>query len=320
MSVAGVRIGHITDLAAGTGCTVVIPPDGTVGAVDVRGGGASTRELELLHPLAGEREVTALLLTGGSAFGLSAAAGVVDWCEEHGLGLMAGEATVPIVPCAVIYDVGVSGNSRRPGPEDGRAACEAAVEGEIVTGSVGAGTGATVGKVLGRQGWCKGGLGHAAATLYDGTCLEALVVVNAFGDVVGADGGVLAGAWSDEEGRFVGTSGWAAANPPVHHRLTSGEHTTLACLITDARLTKIEAGQVARAASAGVCQAVRPAATAIDGDVSFCLATGRTEASAAVVGMVAAQLTADAVRVAVTTARSVRGVPTGAERLSGRAQ
>ena len=280
MSVPGVRVGHVTDRDAGTGCTVMIPPP-------------RTRELELLHPLAGEREVTALLFTGGSAFGLSAAAGVSEWCEEHGLGLEAGGARVPIVPAAVIYDIGLTDNRHRPGSAEGRAACEHATEGDVATGSVGAGTGATVGKVLGQRGWCKGGLGYATTTLNDGTRLAALAVVNAFGDVVAEDGTVLAGAWSDEENRFVGTSVWAAANPPVHQRLAAPEHTTLACLMTDARLTKVEAGQVARAASAGVCQAVRPAATGIDGDVTFCLATGRRPALAPVVGLVAADLTAE---------------------------
>jgi L-aminopeptidase/D-esterase-like protein len=320
MSVPGVRIGHVTDRDAGTGCTVVIPPPGTIGAVDVRGGGPSTRELELLHPLAGDREVTALLLTGGSAFGLGAAAGVIEWCEEQGLGLQAGAARVPIVPAAVIYDIGLTGNTRRPGPAEGRAACERAAEGDVATGSVGAGTGATVGKVLGQDGWCKGGLGYATTTLYDGTRLAALVVVNAFGDVVADDGTVLAGAWSDEEAGFVGTSAWAAVNAPVHQRLASPEHTTLACLITDAGLTKVEAGQVARAASAGVCQAVRPAGTGIDGDVTFCLATQQRSALAPVVGLVAPALTAEAVRVAITSASGVRGVPTGAERRSGGAE
>ncbi len=320
VSTPEVKIGHYTDREAGTGCTVVIPPPGTIGAVDVRGGGASTRELELLHPLAGEREATALLLTGGSAFGLDAAAGVMEWCEAHGLGLEAGAARVPIVPAAVIYDLGLNGNRKRLGPEEGRLACEAAASGAPEVGSVGAGTGATVGKVLGQAGWCKGGFGYATTTLHDGTSLAGLAVVNAFGDVVAEDGTVLAGAWSDEQHGFVGTSRWAAENAPVHHRLASSEHTTLACLITDAKLTKIEAGQVARASSAGVCQAVQPAATSIDGDVSFCLATGQKQTNAAVVCLVAATVMAEAVRAAVTSATSVRGVPTGAERRSGGAE
>ena len=320
MSVPGVRIGHFTDAEAGTGCTVVVPPEGTVGAVDVRGGGPSTREIELLHPLAGEREVSALLLTGGSAFGLAAADGVVAWCEEQGLGLQAGAARVPIVPAAVIYDLGITGNGRRPGPAEGRAACEAATEGTPATGSVGAGTGATVGKVMAREGWCKGGLGYAEVTVHDGARLAVLAVVNAFGDVVAADGAVIAGVWSDADGGFPGTSAWARANPPVHHRLAEGENTTLACVITDARLGKLEAAQVARAASAGVCQAVHPAATSIDGDVTFCLATGAMASNAAVLGMVAADVAARAVRDAVLSATSLRGVPTGAERRSGGVQ
>ena len=318
VSISGVRVGHFTDATAGTGCTVVIPPTGSVGGVDVRGGGPSTRELELMHPLAGEREISALLLTGGSAFGLAAAAGVVDWCEREGLGLQAGPARVPIVPAAVIFDLGITGNLCRPGPEDAFAACEVAQADRVETGSVGAGTGATVGKILGQKGWCKGGLGYAEKTLYDGATVGAVAVVNCFGDVVDASGEVIAGAW--DSGGFVGTSAWAAANPPVHHRLAESEHTTLICVITDASLTKIEAGQVARAANAGLCQAVQPANTSIDGDVCVCISAGEVPANPAVVGLTAPAVVAAAVRQAIGAATSVRGVPTGAERVSGQAE
>jgi len=318
MSIAGVRIGHFTESDAGTGCTVVIPPPGSIGAVDVRGGGPSTREIELMQPLAGEREVTALLLTGGSAFGLAAAAGVMEWCEREGIGLDVGTARVPIVPAAAIFDLGVTGNARRPGPGDAYLACEEASGGTVETGSVGAGTGATTGKVLGQKGWCKGGLGYAEETLYNGATIAALAVVNCFGDVVDDDGAIISGAW--DEGGFIGTSRWAARNAPVHHRLSDSEHTTLICVITDARLSKIEAGQVARAANAGLCQAVQPANTSIDGDVSFCIATGERDANPAVVGLVASAVVAKAVRQGVTGATPLRGVPTGAERRLGQAE
>lgn len=313
--VPGFRVGHWTDADAGTGCTVIIPPSGTIGAVDVRGGGASTRELELLAPLSGDREVTALLLTGGSAFGLAAADGVMRWCEEQGLGIDTGAARVPVVPAAVIYDLGISGNARRPGPQEGYAACVAASAAPHDVGSVGAGTGATVGKILGQRGWCKGGLGAASARLLDGATVAVLVVVNAFGDVFDERGEVIAGAWDPDRG-FVRAPTYVLEAPPEHPRLSDGEHTTLVCVATDARLTKTEAGQVARMAQTGIARAIAPVHTPLDGDVAFCLATGVRPTSQFVVGVVAAELAAAAVRDGVRHAVSVRAVPTGAERAS----
>jgi L-aminopeptidase/D-esterase-like protein len=308
---AGFRVGHWTDAAAGTGCTVVLAPPGTVGGVDVRGGGASTRETELLAPGSNVTEVTALLLSGGSAHGLGAANGVVAWCEERGVGYDVGVGIVPIVPAAVVFDLGVTGNARRPGPDDARRACDAAREGVPDTGSVGAGTGATVGKLLGRAGWCKGGVGVAAATTLDGVRVAALAVVNAFGDVIAEDGTVLAGAWRDGEG-FVDARLAATGVRPEHPRLMS--NTTLVAVLTDGALTKAEAGQVARMASAGMCRAVAPVHTPLDGDVVFALAGGTRPATAFSVGVTAATLTERAIRGAVRAATSVRGVPTAAER------
>lgn len=311
--VPGIRVGHWTDADAGTGCTVVIPPRGSIGAVDVRGGGPSTRELALLAPLAGDREVTALLLTGGSAFGLAAADGVMRWCEEQGLGIDAGAARIPVVPAAVIYDLGVTGNARRPGPDDGYAACVAASTGAHDVGSVGVGTGATVGKVLGQRGWCKGGVGAASARLLDGATVAVLVVVNAFGDVFDERGDVLAGAWDAERG-FVRAPTYVLEAPPEHPRLSDGEHTTLVCVATDAALTKTEAGQVARMAQTGIARAIAPVHTPLDGDVTFCLTTGVRTSSAFICGVVAAELAAAAVRDGVRSASEVRGVVTGAQR------
>ena len=222
--VAGVRVGHWTDQGAGTGCTVVLPPPGTVGGVEVRGGGPATREADLLGPLASVQDVTALMLSGGSAYGLDAAAGVVRWCEERGLGHDTGAARVPIVPAACIYDLGIAADGPRPGPDHGYAACEAAAEGPHAVGSVGAGTGATVGKLRGQDGWCKGGLGAASRRLYDGTVVAALAVVNAWGDVLAEDGTVLAGAFDPGEGFLcaspAGARGAAGAPAPGG----AGEH------------------------------------------------------------------------------------------------
>ena len=314
--VPGVRVGHWTDRDAGTGCTVVVPPPGSLGAVDVRGGGASARETELLAPLAGDREVTALLLTGGSAFGLAAADGVMRWCEEQGRGIDTGAARVPIVPAAVIYDLGIGGNARRPGPDDGYAACMAATDAPHEVGSVGAGTGATVGKWNGREGWCKGGLGAASVRLPDGVTVGVLAVVNAFGDVLDGQGGVIAGVWDDRDG-FLCASRQALVAAPRHPRLGEGENTTLLCVATDAGLTKTEAGQVVRMAQAGIARAVSPVNTPLDGDAAFCIATGVRHGSAFAVGVAAADLAAEAVRDAVTSATEVRGVLPGPLRAAG---
>jgi L-aminopeptidase/D-esterase-like protein len=312
-AVVGVRVGHWTDAAAGTGCTVVIPPLGTVAAAEVRGGGPATRETELLTPLASVHSVAALLLTGGSAFGLDAAAGVMRWCEEQGLGHDTGVARVPIVPAACIYDLGVTANARRPGPDDGYAACQAAREGPHALGSVGAGTGATVGKLKGEAGWCKGGLGAGLRRLHDGVSVAALAVVNAWGDVLDEGGEVLAGAFDPESG-FVGAAGRVIDFPPEHPRLAAPGSTTLVCVVTDGVLDRAQAGVVARMAHAGLARAVSPSHTPLDGDAIFCLATGTTPASSFSVGVAAAEATSSAIRDAVRSATSVRGVPTAADR------
>jgi len=311
--IPGFRVGHWTDAEIGTGCTVILPPPGNVAAVDVRGGGASSRETELLRPLAGVRSATALLFTGGSAFGLDAATGVVRWCERRGLGHDTVVAPVPIVPAAVIFDLGLTGGAGRPDADAGEAACEAAAEGPHARGSVGAGTGATVGKLRARDGWCKGGLGASAARVHDGARVAALAVANCWGDVLSEDGTVLAGAWSPGEG-FIGAARAAYRRPPEHPRLVGPESTTLVCVATDAALDAGEAGQVARMAQSGLARAIAPVNTPMDGDAVFCLAAGRRPASAFAVGVAAAQVAAEAVRDAVRAATPLRGVPTAAER------
>jgi L-aminopeptidase/D-esterase-like protein len=315
--VPGVRVGHWTDLDAGTGCTVVVPPPGSVGAVDVRGGGASVRETELLGPAGGEREVTALVFAGGSAFGLAAADGAARWCEEQGLGIDTAGARVPIVPAAVVYDLGVSANRRRPGADEGYAAGAAAGADGHEVGSVGAGTGATVGKWNGRRGWCKGGLGAASARLPGGATVAALAVVNAFGDVVDESGAVIAGAWDDRRG-FLVASREARVAAPEHPRLAGLQSTTLVCVATDAALSKADAGAVARMGQAGVARAVSPVHTPLDGDALFVIGAGERDALPFVVGVVAADVVARAIREAVRAASAVGGVPTGAERAAAK--
>lgn len=317
--IAGVRVGHWTDAAAATGCTVILPPPGSMGGVEVRGGGPATREADLLGPLSSVLDVTALVLSGGSAFGLDAAAGAVRWCEEHGLGHDTGAARVPVVPAACIYDLGIAADGPRPGPDQGYAACEAAAEGPHATGSVGAGTGATVGKLRGQDGWCKGGLGAGARRLHDGTAVAALAVVNAWGDVLDETGEVLAGAFDPDAG-FLVAAQRVITHPPEHPRLAAPGSTTLACVVTDARLPKADCSIVARMAQAGVARAVSPVHTPFDGDAVFCLATGARPASTFACGVAAAEAVADAVRDAVRRATSLRGVPTGAERAASLAR
>ena len=318
-AVEGFRVGHWTDAEAGTGCTVILAPPETVAAVDVRGGGPATRETELLAPHASVQHVTAVLFSGGSAYGLDAAAGVMRWCEERELGYRAGPFVVPIVPAASIFDLGVTGSARKPGAEEGHAACEAAAAGPHARGSVGAGTGATVGKLRAREGWCKGGVGAGLRRLHDGATVAALAVVNAWGDILDERGEVLAGA-ALATGGFAPASERVLEMPPEHPRLAAQlESTTLACIATDARLTTAAAAHVARMASAGLCRAVSPVNTPFDGDVVFCLAAGPRPASPIAVGVAAAEALAAAVRDAVRQATSVRGVPTAAQRRLGAA-
>jgi L-aminopeptidase/D-esterase-like protein len=307
----GFRVGHWTDPDARTGCTVILPPPGTRAGVDVRGGGTGTRELENLSPLANAEGPTAVLLTGGSAFGLAAADGVVRWLEERGLGRPTPGGVVPFVPTAVVFDLVAGGSARRPGPDDGYAACGAAAPGVPDRGPLGAGTGTAVGKLLGRERATRGGVGFAATRLDDGTTVAALAVANAFGDVIGEDGRLL-GAPRGEDGELMRTAELLPTIPelPEFRDVAAREsgNTTLVCVCTDASIDKRTCAIVARMASAGIARAVDPTFTPIDGDVVFCLASGsdppRAPGLAAswtitVLGTVAATVTARAIRDAV---------------------
>jgi L-aminopeptidase/D-esterase-like protein len=279
--------------------------------VDVRGGGTGTREVETLSPLANSEGPNAVLLTGGSAFGLAAADGVVRWLEEQGLGRPTPGGVVPIVPAAVVFDLVEGSAPRRPGPDEGYAACDAASEGALTLGPVGAGAGAAVGKLLGRDRATRGGLGCASLMLADGTIVAAVAVANAFGDVVGEDGELL-GAPRGDEGGLVRTSGLLPGMPElpdlgdISARATG--NTTLVCVCTDASVDKRTCAIMARMASAGIARAVDPAFTPLDGDVVFCLASGpepppppgiAASWSVTVLGAVAATVTAEAIRDAV---------------------
>jgi L-aminopeptidase/D-esterase-like protein len=305
----GVAVGHWSDREAWTGCTVVLPPEGSVASCEVRGGGPGTRETDVLSPAAAPPSVHGLVLTGGSAFGLAAADGVVRWLAERDRGHETSVATVPLVPAAVVFDPPLGDAGAAPDPDAGYAACEAASEGVPERGSVGAGTGCAVGKLLGPEAWTKGGLGFASTRLGEVT-IAAIAAVNAAGDVIAADGSVAAGVWRD--GGYVRTTDLMLQG--VEPRRAWRESTTLAYVITDAELTKTEAWLVARAATSGVARAVDPSATAVDGDAVFCVATGRARAEPFVVASIAAHVTAGAIRDGVRQATGAPGCPSAAER------
>jgi L-aminopeptidase/D-esterase-like protein len=297
----GFSIGHWTNTEGATGCTVVIAPPGSRGGADVRGGGPGTRETDNIGPLAGTTEVSAVALCGGSAFGLAAADGVGRWLEDHGMGYRTPAGRVPIVPAAVIYDLAEGDPRARPDADAGYAACEAAAPGVPERGRVGAGTGAAVGKILGRERSMPAGIGFASARSGAGETVAALAVVNAFGDVIGDDGQMLGGP--REDGEAVRTAARIAAmeGQPDWTRLEE-RNTTLVCVMTDAALDKAACARVARMASGGVARAVDPVFSDVDGDVVFCLSsgTGPTERFTPIaIGTIAATVTAAAIRESV---------------------
>jgi L-aminopeptidase/D-esterase-like protein len=297
----GFEVGHWSDPGGGTGCTVVLPPPETRAGVCVHGGGTGTRETDVLRPLSNAQEANAVLLTGGSAFGLAAADGVVRWLEEHERGYFTPYGRVPLVPATVIYDLPTGSGDVRPGPDDGYAACEAARPGVPERGALGAGTGATVGKVLGRERARQGGVGYAALITGTGHTVAAVAVVNAAGDVIDDDGSVLAGPIGEEGEVRRGAELIAAMEQPPEFRVPEGNSTPV-CICTDAALDKRGCSMVARSATAGLGRAVDPVFTPVDGDVVFCLASGRGELDQFApfqIGAAAATVTAAAIRDAV---------------------
>ncbi|QIK67026.1 P1 family peptidase [Nocardioides sp. HDW12B] len=297
--VPGVRVGHWTDTEARTGCTVVLlPDDGATTSIDVRGAAPGTRETDLLRPEATVPRAHAIVLTGGSAFGLAAADGVMRHLESRRIGTPTPAGPVPIVPAAVLYDLAVGSASVRPDAEAGLAAVLDAERGlPCTTGVVGAGAGATVGKLFGAP--VAGGLGTASVVLPSGAVVGALAAVNAVGDVVAEDGSVLAGATSP--GTVTRLLAGEAPGPPP-----PGTSTTLAVVATDAALTKTQCHRLAQVAHDAFAQAIRPVHTGFDGDTVFAVSTGVGEplddAAFLVVQVAAVETVARAIRSAVTTA------------------
>ncbi len=309
--VAGLSLGHWTDTRRPTGCSVILCPQGVVAGVDVRGAAPGSRETDLLRPENTVQQVHALLLSGGSAFGLDAASGVMRWLRERGHGLRVGPACVPIVPAAVLFDLWLGDATLTPDAASGHAACEAAST-TAGRGSVGAGAGATVGKLLGPQWSMKGGLGMASLRVGP-TTLSALAVVNAVGDVIDpADGRLLAGA-RGPDGRPRGTvRALLAGEVPI--RPIAGGATTLAVVATDATLDKAQATKLAQMAHDGLARSINPVHQPSDGDIVFSLATGRTgPADVGLLGVMAAEALAAAVLDAVRSASGLPGIPAASE-------
>lgn len=315
--VPNLLVGHYTDLEAATGCTVVLTPQGARAGVDIRGPAPGTRETALLAPGRLVTTVHALLLTGGSAFGLAAAQGVVRWLEERGHGLDTGVVRVPIVPAAVLFDLMIGDARCRPGPEAGYAACQAASRDKVAEGNVGAGTGATVGKLLGPAHCSKGGLGSASVKIGKGITVAALVAVNAFGDVVDPEEStIIAGARRPVLGGFLHTANALRGNL-AQTALNFITNTTLGVIATDARLDKAELTVLAGMAHDGFARAIRPVHTMLDGDTIFALSTGDKRGNLSAIGSAASEVMAEAIVRGVRAAESLHGVPAARDLAKG---
>lgn len=304
--VAGIEVGHFTDTRRPTGCTVVMAREGAVAGVDVRGAAPGTRETDLLHPSNLVDKVHAIMLAGGSAWGLEAATGAVRWLEERGVGLDVAVGRLPIVPAAVLFDLLVGDMRIRPDAAAGYAACAAASSADPAEGNVGAGAGAVVGKVFGIQHAMKGGVGTASVSV-DGVTVGALIACNALGDVIDPDTAqVMAGARTDD-GRALRDTRRALLCGQPPQPLLAGTNTTIGVVATDAILTKAQAHRLAIAAHDGLARSINPVHTMSDGDTLFSLGTGRAGKSLGmmVLATMAAEVTARATVRAVQAARSV---------------
>ena len=311
--VAGLLVGHFTHPQRATGCTVVLCPQGAVAGVDVRGGSPGTRETDLLRPENTVDRVHAILLTGGSAFGLDAAGGVMRWLEEHGHGFEVGAVRVPIVPAAVIFDLWHGDTQIRPDAAAGHAACAAALTRAPAQGSVGAGAGATVGKLFGIERAMAGGVGCASVRVA-GITVAALVVLNATGDVIDPDTGQpIAGARKSASSRQLVHTTPALLRGELPERWQSGAATTLGVVATDATLDKAQCSKLASMAHDGLARSISPIHTPYDGDTIFGLATGTAPATHSallgLLGVLAAEVTARAVLHAARHASSRHGCP-----------
>jgi L-aminopeptidase/D-esterase-like protein len=306
--VSGVRVGHYTDKKAVTGCTVILCELGAVAGVDVSGSSPGTRETDLLRAGNLVERVQAIVLSGGSAFGLDAATGAMRYLEERGFGHETSAGRVPIVPAAIIFDLNIGDSQIRPGASEGYQACLAATDTEVTEGCVGAGTGATVGKILGVERGVKSGLGTASQRISGDIVIAALMVVNAVGDVIEpGTGRVLAGPRKSDESEFLSTSQllkgeFKEAVPPFN--------TVIGVVATDARLSKVQASKLAYLAQIGIARTIDPCHTMYDGDTLFALSTGNDkEADINALGAAAAEVVTEAIVRAIGNAEALAGLP-----------
>ncbi len=319
--IPGLEVGHSTDVAGATGCTVVLCRQGAVGGVDVRGGAPGTRETDLLRAENGTVHVHGVVLSGGSAYGLATAGGVMRYLEERELGHRVGSFVVPIVPAAILFDLGIGSPQARPGEAEGYAAATAAATGPVEQGSVGVGTGAVLGKALGRASGMKGGVGTASRDLGDGLLVAALVAVNAVGGVVDPETGQLLAGPRDERGtvldsvELLGDPAYGLRPPPSGRVPEPLSNTTIGVVATTARLSGAQANRLAQVSHDGLAMAIRPCHTLHDGDTLFALATGAVEASDQFNRLcaVAPSVVARAVVNAVRSAESLAGIPSWRE-------
>ncbi len=309
--IAGLRVGHATDLDALTGCTVILCESGAVAGADIRGSASGTEEFPVMSPLHVTDVVHAVVLAGGSAFGLEAASGVRRYLEHKGVGFETRAAKVPIVPCAILYDLGIGKSNVRPTREMGEAAAAASTAEPVEEGAVGAGTGATVGKLFGMSRAMKSGLGSATVALeerYAGVLVSALAVVNSFGDVRDPDTGKLvAGAR-----RAPDSMEFADTARHLRRGVRGGfsrQNTTLAVVATNARLTKVQATKLAQLAQNGLARTIWPAHTMFDGDLVIALSMGTAQADINALGVAAAEALSQAILRAVRMAPTLGGVP-----------
>jgi L-aminopeptidase/D-esterase-like protein len=316
--VPGIKVGHWTDRRAATGCTVVLYEPGAVPGVDVRGAAPGTHETDLLRPGYAAQALHAVVLTGGSVFGMASATGVYRWCEEHGVGISFGRRRIPIVSGAVVFDLNTGRADVRPDADAGYAATSAAKAGRVAEGSVGAGTGATVAKLMGANRNLKGGIGTASEALDGSLVAGAIVAVNAVGDIVEPrDGSVVAGP-RGARGEFLDTM--AALRNGTRQQPQGGlppeGNTTIGVVATNGRLTKEQANRLATIAHDGLARAIRPVHTTADGDTMFVMATGQVELGPGrltALEALAALAVERAVVKAVLAAKSLAGVPSVSE-------
>ena len=307
--IKGVSVGHASDFDGLTGVTVILTPSGMTGGVNISGFATSTRQIDALSPSHIVSKVHAICIAGGSAYGLDAASGVMSYLEEKGSGFDVGVARIPIVPTAAIFDLRVGSAKRRPDKDMGYMACQQATDGKVAEGSVGAGTGATVGKFYGIEQAMKGGVGVAADKLDSGLIVGALAVVNAFGDVKDpSTGEILAGARKGKNSyEFADTL--ELMRKGVRRPVSAFQNTTIGVIVTNAKLNKRSASTVARMGSLGITKAVSPGQTIYDGDIVFTLASGQIEVDYHTVGLMAEEMLIKAIIRGVTKAKEVKGLP-----------